>query len=112
MRLAAGHASVWVTNGDRSHTGPPRGPDEGAELVRRQSVRFGEACTAAQRDPSTIDRLVLTGPRLDAGLQSPQAFNELKGAYSAVGAADLVIPWPRATEPDAGDQSILDRMTS
>jgi alkanesulfonate monooxygenase SsuD/methylene tetrahydromethanopterin reductase-like flavin-dependent oxidoreductase (luciferase family) len=110
MRLAARHASVWVTNGDRSHTGPPLGPDEGAELVRRQSLLFEEACTAEQRDPSTIDRLVLTGPRLDAGLQSTQAFNEVKDAYSAVGTTDLVIHWPRAAEPYAGHQSILARI--
>ena len=110
MRLVARHASVWVTNGDRSHTGPPLGPDEGAELVRAQSVLFEEACIAEQRDPSTIDRLVLTGPRLDAGLQSPQAFDEVKDAYAAAGTTDLVIPWPRAGEPYAGDQSILEHI--
>ena len=110
LRLAARHAAVWVTNGDRSHTGPPLGPDEGAELVRRQSMLFEEACIAEQRDPTKIDRLVLTGPRLDAGLQSPQAFNEVKDAYSAVGMTDLVIHWPRAEEPYAGDESILGRI--
>jgi alkanesulfonate monooxygenase SsuD/methylene tetrahydromethanopterin reductase-like flavin-dependent oxidoreductase (luciferase family) len=110
MRLAARHASVWVTNGDRSHTGPPLGPDEGAELVRTQSLLLEEACIAEQRDPSTIDRLVLTGPRLDAGLRSPQAFSEVKDAYSAVGTTDLVVHWPRAGGPYAGDQSMLDRI--
>jgi alkanesulfonate monooxygenase SsuD/methylene tetrahydromethanopterin reductase-like flavin-dependent oxidoreductase (luciferase family) len=110
MRLAARHASIWVTTGDRSHIGPPLAPCEGAEVVRRQSLLFEEACTAEQRDPSTIDRLVLTGPRLDAGLQSPQAFNEVKDAYSAIGTTDLVVHWPRAAEPYAGDQSILDRI--
>lgn len=110
MRLAARHASVWVTNGDRSHTGPPLAPDLGAELVRNQSALFEQACLAEQRDPATIDRLVLTGPRLDAGLHSAHAFDEVKDAYASVGTTDLVIPWPRAAEPYAGSPSILEHI--
>jgi alkanesulfonate monooxygenase SsuD/methylene tetrahydromethanopterin reductase-like flavin-dependent oxidoreductase (luciferase family) len=110
MRVAARHASVWVTNGDRSHTGPPLGPAEGADVVRRQGVRFDEVCAREGRDPSTVDRLVLTGARLDAGLQSPQAFNEVKDAYAAVGVTDLVVHWPRESEPYAGDEAVLDHV--
>jgi alkanesulfonate monooxygenase SsuD/methylene tetrahydromethanopterin reductase-like flavin-dependent oxidoreductase (luciferase family) len=107
MRIAARHASVWVTNGDRSHRGPPLGPAEGAEVVRRQGAVFDEVCATERRDPTTIDRLVLTGARLDSGLQSRQAFDEVKEAYAAVGTTDLVVHWPRDTEPYAGDESVL-----
>jgi alkanesulfonate monooxygenase SsuD/methylene tetrahydromethanopterin reductase-like flavin-dependent oxidoreductase (luciferase family) len=110
MRVAARYASVWVTNGDRSHSGPPLGPAEGAEVVRRQGLMFDEVCATERRDPSTIDRLVLTGARLDAGMQSPQAFDEVKEAYAAVGTTDLVVHWPRDTEPYAGDVSVLDHI--
>lgn len=111
MRVVARHASVWVTNGDRSHTGPPLGPEQGAAVVARQAALLEDACAATGRDPTTLGRLVLTGPRLDAGLHTPAAFDEVKEAYAAVGVTDLVIHWPRPSEPYAGDESILDRIT-
>jgi alkanesulfonate monooxygenase SsuD/methylene tetrahydromethanopterin reductase-like flavin-dependent oxidoreductase (luciferase family) len=108
MRVAARFASVWVTNGDRSHNGPPLGPAEGAKVVARQTALLEELCGEAGRDPATVERLVLTGSRLDAGLQTPESFNEVKAAYAAVGATDLVVHWPRHSEPYAGDESILE----
>ena len=110
MRVAARHASVWVTNGDRAHRGPPLGPQHGALLVARQTTLFEEVCLAEGRDPAPIDRLVLTGPRLDPGLQTPAAFDEVKEAYAAVGVTDLVVHWPRPDGPYAGDQSILEHI--
>ncbi|MGH8823754.1 MAG: LLM class flavin-dependent oxidoreductase [Jiangellaceae bacterium] len=111
MRVAATHASVWVTNGDRFRTGPPLEPEQGAAVVARQLSLFEEICGAAGRDPATVDRLVLTGPRLDSGLQSPEAFDEVREAYGAVGVTDLVVHWPRPSEPYAGEESILEHIT-
>jgi alkanesulfonate monooxygenase SsuD/methylene tetrahydromethanopterin reductase-like flavin-dependent oxidoreductase (luciferase family) len=110
MRVAAAHAAVWVTNGDRSHRGPPLGPDEGAGVVARQLALLAETCEAQGRDPASIARLVLTGTRLDAGLRSRQAFQEVKEAYAAAGATDLVVHWPRPSEPFAGDEAMLDHI--
>ncbi len=58
--------------------------------------RLDEACLAVGRDPASIDRLVLTGPRLDAGLTSVDAFDEMAGRYAEIGVTDLVVHWPRA----------------
>ena len=44
MRVAARHASIWVTNGDRSHAGPPLHADRGAEVVAQQLRRFEQVC--------------------------------------------------------------------
>lgn len=107
MRVVARHGSTWVTSGDRAHTGPPLGPEEGAAVVARQATLLEQACEAEGRDPAEIDRLVLTGPRLDQGLDSPAAFQEVKEAYAAVGVTDLVVHWPRSSEPYAGDESLL-----
>ena len=71
MRVAADHAEIWVTNGDRAYDGPPLGPQEGAAVFRRQSRLLDEVCRGAGRDPAGLRRLVLTGPRLDGGLASP-----------------------------------------
>jgi alkanesulfonate monooxygenase SsuD/methylene tetrahydromethanopterin reductase-like flavin-dependent oxidoreductase (luciferase family) len=112
MRVAARHASVWVTNGDRTHEGPPVPPGDGAAVVERQMRLFAEACEAEDRDPATVDTLVLTGPLLDTGLDSVDSFRAVVDAYAAVGVTDLVVPWPRPEPPYAGDESILERIVT
>lgn len=108
MRVAARHASIWVTNGDRAPEGLPLPPDQGAAVVARQLRLFEQACETEGRDPATVDKLVLTGPRLDSGLQSVETFRNVVDAYMAVGITDLVVPWPRHGPPYAGNESILD----
>jgi alkanesulfonate monooxygenase SsuD/methylene tetrahydromethanopterin reductase-like flavin-dependent oxidoreductase (luciferase family) len=111
MRVAAQHGAAWVTNGAREHDGPPLGATDGAKVVREQLGRLEDACAAAGRDPAGLDRMVLTGPRLDSGLGSPAQFDDVKGAYADVGVTDLVVHWPRPREPFAGDPSILERIS-
>ena len=108
LRVAARHGAVWVSSGPRTHTGPLLGAAEGAAAIARQLARLDEACAAEGRDPATIDRLVVTGPVLDGGLRSPEAFAEVREAYAAVGVTDLVVHWPRRSEPYAGDESALE----
>src|SRR5436309_10459849 len=61
-------------------------------------ARLEDACEAAGRDPATIDRVVVTGPELDPGLDSEQAFAETSGRYAEAGVTDLVVHWPRPSE--------------
>jgi len=110
MHVAAKHASTWVTTGARSPDGSLLGRDAGAEVVAGQIHLLEVACSEIGRDPASIARLVLTGPELDAGLRSPAEFAETKAAYAAVGVTDLVVHWPRPSEPYAGDPSILERI--
>ena len=110
MRLAVAQADVWVTNGDRNHTGEPLRAAAGADLVRTQMARLDDACAAAGRDPATLDRLVCTGARLDAGLGSLAEWHDTRDAYAAVGVTDLVVHWPRPTDPYQGDPSILEHL--
>ena len=98
---------MWVTTGDRSHGGPLLPPEQGAEVVARQRRLLDEACDAEGRDPATIATLVLTGLRLDAGLEDVETFNTTVTAYAAVGVTDLVVHWPRHEPPYAGDDTIL-----
>ena len=110
MRVAVRDGAAWVTTGPRDHGGPPLGAAAGAAAVARQMERLDAACAVQARDPSTIDRIVLTGLQLDAGLGSRDAFEEVKAAYAAVGVTDLVVHWPRASEPFAGDEELLSQI--
>ena len=110
MNVVARHAQLWITNGDRGHQGPPLPPADGAGVVSRQMELLDHACRRQGRDPATIDRLVLTGSRLDSGLRSAASFAELREIYEAVGVTDLVVHWPREDEPHAGDESILEQI--
>ncbi|HYF45921.1 MAG TPA: LLM class flavin-dependent oxidoreductase, partial [Acidimicrobiales bacterium] len=108
MRLAAALADTWVTNGDRAHDGPPLAAADGAAVVARQVRRLEEACAEVGRDPASLAKLVLTGPRLASGLESPAEFAETATRYEDVGITDLVVHWPRADEPYAGDEAWLE----
>lgn len=110
MRVAAEHAAIWVTNGDRGHAGPPLPPSQRAAVVARQIERLEQACQAVGRDAASLDKLVLTGPRLDPCLQSVRAFRDAADSYAAVGVSDLVVHWPRPNDPYAGDPSILEHI--
>lgn len=101
MRLAARQGHCWVT------TGPP-----GAEQLRtpaasvalRDQVKAVEAaCEKAGRDPATLDRLVLTGVEVASALGSADELLDQLGQFEAAGMTDVVIHWPRATEPYCGD---------
>jgi alkanesulfonate monooxygenase SsuD/methylene tetrahydromethanopterin reductase-like flavin-dependent oxidoreductase (luciferase family) len=109
LRLAATHGEAWVTTGDRSTPGPVPAA-EGAVMVAAQIARLEEACAAVGRDPATVDRVVLTGPELDPGLSSVEAFADVAGRYAEVGVTDVVVHWPREDEPYAADLATFERI--
>jgi alkanesulfonate monooxygenase SsuD/methylene tetrahydromethanopterin reductase-like flavin-dependent oxidoreductase (luciferase family) len=109
MQVAARFADTWVTNGDRSRPGPVDA-EQGARDVRDQIGLLEEACIGADREPATLSRLVLTGPRLTSGLGSVDEFEDTVGRYAAIGVTDLVVHWPRAKDPYRADHSIFERI--
>jgi alkanesulfonate monooxygenase SsuD/methylene tetrahydromethanopterin reductase-like flavin-dependent oxidoreductase (luciferase family) len=111
MGLAVTHAETWVTTGPR-HGGAPLAAPEGARAVREQIDRLDVVCEQQARDPASLGRLVLTGPSLDAGLGSPAAFDDVVASYSDAGVTDLVVHWPRASDPYAADPAVFERIFS
>jgi alkanesulfonate monooxygenase SsuD/methylene tetrahydromethanopterin reductase-like flavin-dependent oxidoreductase (luciferase family) len=109
MDLAARLGDAWVTTGDRT-VDAALDAAAGAAVVREQMARVDAACAAIGRDPSTLDRIVLTGLRLDPGLGSPAQFADTRDAYAAAGVTDLVVHWPRPTDPYCGDPAILEQI--
>jgi alkanesulfonate monooxygenase SsuD/methylene tetrahydromethanopterin reductase-like flavin-dependent oxidoreductase (luciferase family) len=110
MQLAATYGSTWVTTGDLGPEGTLLGVDDGVRVVRDQMARLDEACGASGRDPASLARLVLSGPRLDPGLSSLDAFDETAGRYAEAGVTDFVVHWPRDHEPYAGDRATFERI--
>ncbi|HET7530736.1 MAG TPA: LLM class flavin-dependent oxidoreductase [Mycobacteriales bacterium] len=106
MRLAADHGAHWITTGDLKVDGL-LGPAASARLVADQVARLDEICAAAGRDPSTLGRMVSTGGQLTDGLESEQAFTDIVGRYADAGVTDVIVHWPRPTEPYRGDDSRL-----
>ena len=109
MRLAATYGSQWVTIGDRANRDPVDAA-AGAAIVREQIARLEDICIDVGRDPSSLDRLVLTGPIIDAALQSAEAFRDATGRYAEIGVTDVVVHWPRADEPYAADYDTFERI--
>jgi alkanesulfonate monooxygenase SsuD/methylene tetrahydromethanopterin reductase-like flavin-dependent oxidoreductase (luciferase family) len=109
MRLAARFAETWVTAGNRSR---PELPDaaQGARDVADQIALLEDACVEEGRDPATLSRLVLTGPRLPSGLGSVNEFDDTVGRYAEIGVTDLVVHWPRADDPYAADYPTFERI--
>jgi alkanesulfonate monooxygenase SsuD/methylene tetrahydromethanopterin reductase-like flavin-dependent oxidoreductase (luciferase family) len=109
MALAARFGAMWVTTGDRVREGPLNG-DQGAAIVGEQIRRLNEECAAANRDRSSLRRVVVVGAQLDAGLGSFAQFADTLGAYDAVGVTDVAVHWPRAEGPFAGDIDTFERV--
>ena len=111
MLLAAKYGQIWVTNGDRKQA-KLMNASEGAKVVREQMLQLDEICLQIGRDPSTLQRLVLSGPRLDSGLDSVDSFHETIGRYEEIGVTDFVVHWPRHDEPYVADLVMFERIFS
>jgi alkanesulfonate monooxygenase SsuD/methylene tetrahydromethanopterin reductase-like flavin-dependent oxidoreductase (luciferase family) len=109
MRLAARFAETWVTTGNRTRAGLVDAA-QGVRDVRDQLDLLDEACLDSGREPSTLARLVLTGPRLTSGLGSVDEFEDTAGRFAAIGITDLVVHWPRGDDPYRADYSTFEQI--
>ncbi|UZF76216.1 LLM class flavin-dependent oxidoreductase [Amycolatopsis mediterranei] len=107
MRLAARYADVWVTSG--TPNGFDAVPYQAAVPALRAQVRALEAaCAEVGREPSTLDRLLLTGASVGGVLDSAEAFSDAEGRFAELGFTDVVVHWPRPEFPFEGDVAVLE----
>lgn len=109
MATVARWGQAWVTIGAPGDGDGLVGSSEGAAGVAAQMRLLESACAAIGRDPAELDRMVLLGPLLDQGLESAQAFTDTIGAYEAVGVTDVIIHWPRPSEPYQGSRRAFEK---
>jgi alkanesulfonate monooxygenase SsuD/methylene tetrahydromethanopterin reductase-like flavin-dependent oxidoreductase (luciferase family) len=95
LALAARYADAWITFGDPSDL-TAAGTDA---IVRTQSARLDDACSAIGRDPGSIERIYMIGNTEEHPLASVAAFEDFTGRYAALGFTDLVFHHPRADDP-------------
>jgi alkanesulfonate monooxygenase SsuD/methylene tetrahydromethanopterin reductase-like flavin-dependent oxidoreductase (luciferase family) len=110
MRVAARFGEYWVTVGD--YAKGALDAMSAVALVKSQIARLERACSAVDRDPASLRRLVLTGFLLAPALSSKEAFLEIAGRYAEIGVTDLVVHWPRATPPYEADMRVFEEIFS
>lgn len=107
MRLAAKYGAGWVTT-----VGAIESLDEWWRAAGEASRRFEDVLTAADRDPSTVDRYLSldSGPRYS--LSSAGYFAEAVGRAAERGFTDVLTHWPRKDSWYAGDEAVLEEVAS
>jgi alkanesulfonate monooxygenase SsuD/methylene tetrahydromethanopterin reductase-like flavin-dependent oxidoreductase (luciferase family) len=98
MALAARFAETWVTI-DSGGAGP------------EQLVRMEDLCGEVGRDPAGLRRLVLLGFD-ERPLESIETFRDVAGRYAEMGFTDLVVHWPRTSEPFRAGTLDLDELAA
>jgi len=108
MRLAARFGATWVTEGPLPADGGTIGVEAALPALAAELEKLDSACAQVGRDPATLERLLFTGVRVAGVTDSPEAFRNAAGRFGELGFSDLVVPWPRAQRPFAGDAGALE----
>ncbi len=108
MRLAARLGSIWVTEGPLGADGGICGVAAALPALAAEMERVDAACVEVGRAPGSLGRLLFVGMRVGGATASPAAFRDAAGRFAELGFTDLVIPWPRADAPFAGDATTFE----
>jgi alkanesulfonate monooxygenase SsuD/methylene tetrahydromethanopterin reductase-like flavin-dependent oxidoreductase (luciferase family) len=109
LRLVAEHGSHWVTTGAPNlFSSVPY--EQVLPLLRRQVEALEKACLDVGRDPATVARLLVCGPTAGGVLDSPSAFFDAAGRFAEAGITDIVVQWPRPSEPFSGKVEVLEKV--
>ncbi|WP_277815411.1 LLM class flavin-dependent oxidoreductase [Streptomyces sp. PRh5] len=111
MRLAARHADIWITVGEPG-VFEPRPVERTLPLLKKQVAALDEACEAEGRDPTAVDRVVLTGAMVDGLLDSADAFMHAEGLLGEIGFTDLVVHWLREDFPYRERREVLEEIAA
>ncbi|WP_454042762.1 LLM class flavin-dependent oxidoreductase [Cellulosimicrobium sp. Marseille-Q8652] len=110
LRLTARYGQAWVTTGDDRLADTTSAEVRAA--VHAQVQRLEAACTDAGRDPSGIEKILLTGFTPDRPLASVDAFVETAAAYAEVGVTEIVVHRPVPGTQFEGEQSVFERIAT
>ena len=107
LTVRYGQTWVCVDSADAEKT-----RDEQFAHVAGLVAKLDQACERADRDPRSIDRLVLTGFGSDRPLASVPAFEDSRERYAELGFTDLVVHYPRPADPFAASLDTLEAIAA
>jgi alkanesulfonate monooxygenase SsuD/methylene tetrahydromethanopterin reductase-like flavin-dependent oxidoreductase (luciferase family) len=94
MKLVAEYGAGWVAV-------------DGRDATEEKLARLADVCHAEGRDPASLSKTALLGFS-ETPMASLEAFRDCVGRYGEMGFSDVLVHWPRASEPFAADEGILD----
>jgi len=113
LALAARYGEAWVSTGDDSLFESGTAAQSDAALAG-QIERLGAACAAADRDPASIRKILLTGftPEANEPLQSFERFVDFAGRHVALGFDEIVIHTPIPDSDFAAPYDVFERIAT
>lgn len=96
VRVAARLGDAWITNGATEDRVTPA---EHREAIAGQVRLFERTCVEADRDPATVDRIVMISALDGDAMDSIENFDETVDYYRSLGFTDLVFHHPRSDDP-------------
>lgn len=113
LALAASYGQAWVTTGDDKlfEDGTPEQSDA---AIADQVARLEDACTAVDRDPADIRRVLLTGftPEANNVLESVERFVDFASRHRDLGFDEIVIHWPIPDSDFAADRDVFEQIAT
>ncbi|WP_132992712.1 LLM class flavin-dependent oxidoreductase [Gordonia zhaorongruii] len=102
VRFAARHGDGWVTTGTGAES-----LDEWFGAVAANHRLLTETAAAAGR---SLDTYLSLDFAPGSPLRSVEHFDSLVGRAAEIGFTDVIVHWPRATEPYQGDVRVLEEL--
>lgn len=109
LQLVVRHGKYWVTTG-KPNTFAAAPYPQATPVIRQQVEALEQACVDAGQDPTSIARLLVTGPTVGGVLASKSAFFDAAGCFAELGITDVVVQWPRPDEPFSGSVKVLEQV--
>lgn len=107
MRVVARFGGAWITTGKPAET-----LDEWWQGVAELSKRFDEVCAEEGRDPADIARYISLDAAPVFSLTSVDTFTDAVGRAGELGFTDIVVHWPRSSEPYQGRETVLEQVVA
>lgn len=112
VRFAAAHGDGWVTTGPaRSGAADADDLDEWFGGVARSSSVFDRAVAASDRGTTVRRYLSLDAAPVNS-LESLDLFDDMVGRAAELGFTDVIVHWPRDTEPYRASEAVLDEVAA
>lgn len=102
LRLAARFGQGWVTTGANGADA-----DGWWQSLKELSTEFDQALDGAGRDPAGIRRYLSIDAGPTYGLTSVDTFTDAAERAHRLGFTDVIVHWPRSTEPYLGHEDVL-----